>query len=361
VSEAGKRRAERAKSDPEYLKRVDQVLNEGRVNFLLFGYGETHEPPVTEKEIIGSQTIVSYDLETREADIISLTHDIRAPEIERAFWKPGQKYHALRIDQAYNIGGFKLMRRTLENATGLAVDFQITFRDRAIQSLVDDVFGGVEVQVPVEFRTQPFYLDGKKYDKGYFPQGVQRMDGKRVIQFIKTVPITEGYYGKPLEHNVRKHLVFTALLESVRRNYKERKFWLGGTTFLTKELVTGAIVYDFDPLPLMINNIGETAGGIEKLATAQTRDLEMPTIDTTLYIVDPAHGDGGVTWIEGDAATNPVTKKDIEAQVYPHMAFEVPRNANPYGDLVIEYWQSVRSVVRDSLLPEKPVRGLQRE
>ena len=56
VNEAKKRRADLVKSDPDYLKRVDPVLNEGRVNFLLFGYGESHEPPVTEKAIIGDRT-----------------------------------------------------------------------------------------------------------------------------------------------------------------------------------------------------------------------------------------------------------------------------------------------------------------
>lgn len=41
------------------------------------------------------------------------------------------------------------MRLTLENATGLAVDFQFAFSDIAIQKLIDNVFQGVEVAVPV--------------------------------------------------------------------------------------------------------------------------------------------------------------------------------------------------------------------
>ena len=95
AKEAERRRAELAKTDPDHSRRIDKALNDGRVNFLLFGYGETHEPPATEKAIIGSQTIISYDTHTRKADIISLTHDIRAPEQlvfpHRAlFDKPGE-------------------------------------------------------------------------------------------------------------------------------------------------------------------------------------------------------------------------------------------------------------------------------
>src|SRR5574341_1156220 len=40
ANEAQKRREDRAKKEPEYAKRVDKELNEGRINFLLYGYGE---------------------------------------------------------------------------------------------------------------------------------------------------------------------------------------------------------------------------------------------------------------------------------------------------------------------------------
>lgn len=49
--EAQKRREDRSRKDPEFIKRIDEGLNEGRVNFLLFGYGETHEPPATERAL----------------------------------------------------------------------------------------------------------------------------------------------------------------------------------------------------------------------------------------------------------------------------------------------------------------------
>lgn len=348
AAEAFKRRAERAKSDPEFAKSVDLGLNEDRVNFLLYGYGETHEPPVTEKATIGSYTIISYDLKSHKADVVSFTHDIRAPEVERALWKPGEKFYALRMDHAYHVGGFKLQRQMIRNATGLAVDYQISFRDAAIASAVDNVFEGVEVTVPFEFKVHPFYLDGKKYPQGAFPQGAQKMDGKRVIQFIKTVPITEGYYGKTLEHNTRKHLVFSALLESLKRKYVEPKFWLNISGFVTKELMAGTVTYDFDPIPLALNNISAATATLNKLSS--TREIPMPAIRRSIYVVDVAHGDGGVRWVEGDALENPISKKDLADGIYPHLAYEVPPGANPYGDLVTEYWGPVRRLVRGALL-----------
>lgn len=350
LNEARKRRADSAKTDPDYFKRIDRELNLGRINILLFGYGETHEPPLTEKAIIGSQTILSYDLRARTLDIISFTHDIRAPEIERELSKRGQKPGAVRIDQAYNVGGFRLMRRTIEDATGLAIDFQITFRDAVMQGLIDNVFDGVTVDVPTTFDVHPFYLDGKKYERGRFEKGKQKLNGRQVVQFIKTVPVSEGLYDPVLEHNSRKSLVFNALIESLRAQYTDYQFWARASAFVAGEMVSGAIVYDFDPFTLIVNNIAGTATSLQRAAQSDD-DLESRSvrIDRSRYIVDAAHGDGGVQWVTPNAVDNPITQKDVDAGVYKPIDFEVPLNANPYGDLVSEYWTSVRHLVKHAL------------
>lgn len=355
VNEARKRRTELAKSDPDYLHRIDRELNEGRINFLLFGYGETHEPPLTEKAIIGSQTIISYNLRTHQADIISFTHDIRAPEIERELMKRGQKTPPVRIDQAYNVGGFKLMRKVMENATGLAIDFQITFRDSAMQGLVDGVFEGLDVDVPMTFDVHPFYLDGKKYEQGRFVKGRQKLNGRQVIQFIKTVPVSEGTYDKLIEHNARKSLVFNAILDKLSQKYNDHLFWLRGSTFVAGELVNGSMVYDFDPLPLIVHNIGGVSALLAQNNSATpTAPMRLPKINQSKYIVDSAHGDGGVQWVTANAAINPITQKDLEQGVYTSLDMEVPIYANPYGDLVTEYWTSVRMLVKYSLYAQTP-------
>ena len=347
AAEANKRRTDAVKNDPEYSKRVDKDLNLGRINFLLYGYGETHEPPNTEKALIGSHTIISYDTRTRTADLVSLTHDIRAPEIERELAKQGNaKSGAVRIDQAYNVGGFKLMRQTLEDATGLSIDFEITFRDSVMQGVIDNVFQGVEVDVPRAFEVNAFYLDGVKYDAGKFSAGKQKLNGKQVIQFIKTVPVSDGYYGKDLEHNARKHLIFQGLLNAIDTNYSDKWFWARASAFVASQLATGNIVYDFDPVALMVNNIDNATPLLAKLASQENNPGTMPKIRRTIYIVDPAHGDGGVQWVTSNAAANPITQKDLDAGVYRTIDLEVPLNANPYGDLVTEYWASVRAVVK---------------
>ncbi len=350
AEEAKRRRAEFARTDAAYSKRVDISLNEGRVNFLLFGYGESHEPPATEKAIIGSQSILSYDIKSRKITVISLTHDIRAPEIEREFARNGFISPPVRIDQAYNVGGFKLMRLVLEDATGLAIDYQIAFKDVAIQDFVDSIFGRVEVDVPIDFDVHAFYLEGKKYDAGHFAKGKQQLTGRQVIQFIKTVPVAESEYDKSLEHNARKSIIFDALMKAVDKSYTDPGFWLKGSAFMTGQLLTGSIAYDFDPITLVIGNLGSAATMMQKLVNnSRTEGASLPKIDRSIYIVDPAHGDGGVQWVNANAAVNQTTKSDIDNGDYPSLDMEIPLEANPRGDLVTEYWPSVRRLVRETL------------
>src|SRR5207237_404498 len=104
--EAKRHRQANASADPTYWTRLDPRLNSTRLNFLLFGYGETHEPPLTERAFIGSLTIFSYDYGTRQIDLVSLTHDIRAPEAERFLEQQGQgQVGPIKIDRAYGMGG----------------------------------------------------------------------------------------------------------------------------------------------------------------------------------------------------------------------------------------------------------------
>ncbi len=356
VAEAQTRREARARQDPTYSKRIDRTLNDSRVNFMLFGYGETHEPPVTEIAIIGSYTLVSLDTRSGVVDLVSFTHDIRAPEIETLVYKDKKERRAIRMDKAYKVGGFKLMRQVLENATGLSIDFQVAFRDVVIQRLVDNVFGGIAIDNPTTFAVHPFYLDGKKYPQATFAAGRVKLNGTQVIQFIKTVPITQGYYGRTLEHNYRKHLILRALLDTLSAQSADRAFWLRESGFVMAESVQGAIAYDFDPVALAVSNVTSTLPEIGRYVSEGKRGgFGLPQIRRTIYVVDASHGDGGVQWVRSDAHFgNVIAQQDIQSGVYDTLDYEVPIGGNPYGDMVTDYWFSVRTLVKGALLRGEP-------
>jgi len=351
VSEAYRRRDERARLDPAYARSVDQELNQGRINFLLFGYGETYEPPVAVDVIIGSLSVLSYDLRTGRADIVSLTHDIRAPEIERFLSQRGEQSPAVKIDQAYSVGGFDLMRTTVEDATGLSIDFQIAFRDSMLINLVDSVFGGIEIDNPADFEVQPFFLDGKRFEEGRFSKGRQHLNGTQTIQYVKALT---ARYDASLERNVRKVIVFRVLFDSAGQRCHDRDFWLRLSTFIVGQSSSKTIQFDFDPLGLLVSRLSDVVSNAGRFADGEGCDLSASRLGRTLYVVDPTVGDGGVKWVSMEVLTNPIAKRDLESGVYPNagMGMELPLNSNPYGDLIAEYWQSVRLLVKQQLAPE---------
>jgi hypothetical protein len=345
--EAKRRRQSAAADDPTYWKRLDPKLNSSRLNFLLFGYGETHEPPLTERAFIGSLTVFSYDYSTRQIDLVSLTHDIRAPEAERYLHaQNGAQIGPIKIDRTYSIGGFDLMRRTLEDATGLAIDYQLAFRESAIAGATDSVFGGLDVDVPLGFKVNGFYLDGDKYPGGEFSKGRQRLNGVQVIQFIKTVPVEE-HYDPALEHNARKHLVFRSIMESLKDHAGEVAFLGKAALFFSSQVAHESIAYDFDLRSLIVDNL---RGLMADMARPEARDKEVPGVNRTLYIVDPASGDGGVQWVQANAHTNPITQRDIAEHRYGELAMEVPYAGDPYAeDLAGRYWPDVRKLIATRL------------
>jgi LytR_cpsA_psr family len=345
--EAKRRRQAAAAQDSTYWTRLDPRLNATRLNFLLFGYGETHEPPLTERAFIGSLTIFSYDYATRQIDLVSLTHDIRAPEAERFLQNQGQaKVGPIKIDRVYGMGGFDLLRKTIEDATGLAVDFQLAFRESAIQGATDDVFNGLDVNVPLPFKVNGFYLDDVKYPPGEFPGGMQHLNGIQVIQFIKTVPVEENYDPR-LEHNERKHQVFRSIMDALKEHSGDVGFLGRAALFFSSQVAKDSIAYDFDLRSLLVNNL---RGLMTDLHRSAATDTQMPGVLRTMYVVDPASGDGGVQWVQANAHDNPITQRDIDQHVYGELAMEVPYHGDPYApDLATGYWTDVRRLIASRL------------
>ncbi len=349
VDEAMKRRAERAANDPEYYNRVDKELNQDRVNILLYGYGEEWKGGEDmDQPTFGSHSIFSINLKSGKIDLVSPTHDTRAPEIEQFLKKNGKEARPTRIDRAYDIGGYDLMRQVLEDATGLSVDYQIRAEDTLIKYLVDNL-GGINVDIPFNVNTKQFRDDGKMYPPHQFSKGSQKMDGITALQFIKawSDPVDPAK-----ERNIRKHLAMKAIFDQVKQKTKEgdRMFGINMFSLLATENLKGNIGFDFDEKQFIFPVLGNL-GKLGKL------DL---SIEKTIFVVDPAIGDGGVQWITANAAENPITQKDIENGVYGQdLAMEIPFNANPYSsNLVRDYWKSVRDLISSRLgKPQQPTVG----
>lgn len=332
--------------DPRYLARVNVKLNLCRLNILLFGFGETHEPGLLDWGIIGSHTLVSLNLETRKVDLVSLTHDIWSPEV-RAIKRPKvtgfNPVIEERISEAYFLGGFPLMKEVLENATGLSVDLELAFKDQVIVDLVKEVFDDrLPVYLPVGFKTYPYWMDKVLYPAdrtqviSYVP-GIRVFNGREVAGLIKAVPVPDsrGQYPNSVEHNRRKEWVLEAFKANVILKAKDPSFWSKSFSFLLfkwgesrafwLDRETKSLDFDFDPELLTPQMLASLA-----LGYSQNEELGFPEFGKKIYIVDGAHGDGGVRW----------TANFMEIPI---------GEINADGNLVLEYWPSVRKKVEELL------------
>lgn len=184
---------------------VDPQLNRNRTNFLFFVQGETHEPPLIERGIIGSHTLISIDSQRYVFDRISWTHDLRVPEVERYLQQNSKDDgRAKKIDEAYRYGGFPLMRQAVEAATGLAVHSQVAADDSLVVDVVDKVASKIQIENPKSFWAYKIYFQGQSFPEKYFAQGKQSLDGVAALQYIKAVPkdIENGIYSPNLGFEV---------------------------------------------------------------------------------------------------------------------------------------------------------------
>ena len=340
AAQALARREQRAAADPAYTQRIDPALNQGRINFLLFGYGETYEPPF-EPDFKGSINIFSLDTATLNVSTITLNHDIRAPEVERYRQDTDRKQGPTRIDQSYPVGGFDIMRLAVEDATGLSVDYQLVVNDEVIKDAVDELFGGLPVDVPFEFEAMPISFNSTMYPARHYAAGRQVMDGLEAIQFVKA--LNGGTYDRSEELAVRKQVVVQALSAAARRETANPLFWTKAIGFLQGAVERKTVAYDFDPLAML------RAGIQPSVARGLLGQISLPTFEGSTYIVDERSGDGGVEWVT--ASANPIFQHELEAGFYIDRSFAVPlAGADPSApNLATGYWPSVRQLVRERL------------
>ena len=72
----------------------------------------------------------------------------------------------------------------LEDATGLAIDFQVLMKDVFLRNYLRDVNGPVELAVPKGYRTTGYRLDGVEYGPSFIPDGRQLLSPGTAMTFV---------------------------------------------------------------------------------------------------------------------------------------------------------------------------------
>lgn len=351
VEQARARRAANDAADGAYAHRVDGALNANRLNIAVLGYGEEHGQTYAGEGV--SVTILSLDLATWEIASISLSRDIRLPELEDQTLGPGRPPAVLR--DAYHELGFDGIRAVLEDMTGLAIDYGVLVKDVAVRNYLTDINGPVQVTVPKDFYTNSYRLGGSVHPEDFLAAGQQTLDPDHAMTFILAESLEPD--GAADERSYRKNILVQALVCQFKQRFAARDagFLLGASRFLVQELSNQDVRMDFD-LSVIPNGLVRLAQTL--LVSGGDLDTSVPSIASgrQLVVHDKYYGDGGVRRVHNIASApdeegpdNPIVKDEIAQGILP-LNMLIPVGGNPYAqDLVTGYWASVRALVRSRL------------
>lgn len=129
-----------------------------------------------------AMALISLDLTDRRISVLFVPRDTRVRIPDRGWTK---------INHAYAYGGISLLKKTLEEFLGIAIDHYITIDYTGFVRLVD-LLGGVELYIEKDMkysdRWAGFYINLRK--------GFQTLDGNKALQYVRYRNDPEGDIGR---------------------------------------------------------------------------------------------------------------------------------------------------------------------
>ena len=248
-----------------------------RINVLLLGYGG---PGQRGPYLTDSITVLSIDPKGRQAVVISLPRDlwVQIPALAA-----GQSVSA-RLNSAYAIGadrtdfpavrdrwkgptgGGELAAATVEQVTGLSIDYWISVDFRAFQTVVD-ALGGIVIDAPSALDDPCF--------PAHFPAGPQRLDGQRALIYARSRMTTSDF-----DRSRRQRLILLAIEQRLRsQNLLPRLLPLIGA-------LQGNVLTDLRPAEL--RDLAHLVAGIDQA------DIRQIAVDDSNFLVEHPVGDGNI-------------------------------------------------------------------
>lgn len=151
-----------------------------KINILLVGSDARSKEELGRADTL---MVAQYDTETKIPKLVSIMRDAYV-EI------PG--YWPDKINAAYSYGGPELMRETLSDNLGLTLEYYVTLTFADFTNIIDDLFPeGVEINSEKLLTV----------DDDTIQQGVQKMDGQTLLQYVRFRKDEEGDFGRIRRQN----------------------------------------------------------------------------------------------------------------------------------------------------------------
>lgn len=150
-----------------------------RINVLLLGVDRREAEDVPRSDTI---IIVTIDPLTKDVGMLSIPRDLLVTI-------PG--YGQEKINAAYALGanspitGPGLVRATIEYNFGIPIHYYAEVDFEGFVRIVDTI-GGVVVDVPAPIKDDEYPGEDYNYTRIYFAPGLQRMDGRTALRYVRT-------------------------------------------------------------------------------------------------------------------------------------------------------------------------------
>lgn len=142
-------------------------FSEHKINILVLGVDERAD----DKGRSDTMFVATIDLNSKEVSLLSVPRDTRV-KIPGFGWD--------KINHAYAEGGVKLSKQAAEDLLGIPIDYYALINFAGFYKIVDAI-GGVTIDVEKRMYYEDPY-DSLVID---FKPGVQRMDGKTAIKYVR--------------------------------------------------------------------------------------------------------------------------------------------------------------------------------
>jgi polyisoprenyl-teichoic acid--peptidoglycan teichoic acid transferase len=155
---------------PGAATSLPEWVGNERVNVLLLGVDKRDGEKSARSDSI---LLASLDPVTKKAQLFSILRDS---------WVSIPGYRNNRINTAYELGGPELIAQTVEDLTGLPINYYVVTDFRGFEKVVDAV-GGVDMYVEKNM-DYTLYDNGGYYDI-HLKQGYQHLDGHKALQYVR--------------------------------------------------------------------------------------------------------------------------------------------------------------------------------
>lgn len=179
-------------SNLEKKAREEKLDNTKPISILLMGVDER------KGDVGRSDTLIVMTLNPNKdkMQMVSIPRDTKTEIIGDG--------RVTKINSAYAYGGVKMAKDTVENFTGVKMDYYIQVNMEALSDLVDAI-GGITVQNDLDWIDEGYYKKGYHYKKGTLT-----LDGPQTLGFVRMRHLDpNGDFGR----NDRQREVITAIID----------------------------------------------------------------------------------------------------------------------------------------------------